>query len=104
MLQRHLLAGPVKIGVGANRAATANLFFEKYGYLDCRGSKFFERTYLDQKVGSHISSEKIGVAILDDGMQVWQFLSFSLHAFACLIMYSSVSPSLVLFIDRKIIW
>ncbi|XWS51846.1 hypothetical protein CRYUN_Cryun11dG0017500 [Craigia yunnanensis] len=73
MLQRHLLARPVKIGVGANWAATANLFFEKYGYLDCRGSKFFERTYLDQKVGSHISSEKIGAAILDDGMQHWSF-------------------------------
>ncbi|XP_021288556.1 probable tetraacyldisaccharide 4'-kinase, mitochondrial isoform X2 [Herrania umbratica] len=71
MLQRHLLGGPVKVGVGANRIATANLFFEKYGYVDCRGSKLFERTYLDQKVGSHISSEKIGAAILDDGMQHW---------------------------------
>ncbi|EOY12309.1 Tetraacyldisaccharide 4'-kinase family protein, putative isoform 2 [Theobroma cacao] len=71
MLQRHLLGGPVKVGIGANRMATANLFFEKYGYVDCRGSKLFERTYLDQKVGSHISLEKIGAAILDDGMQHW---------------------------------
>ncbi|XP_017980747.1 PREDICTED: probable tetraacyldisaccharide 4'-kinase, mitochondrial [Theobroma cacao] len=71
MLQRHLLGGPVKVGVGANRMATANLFFEKYGYVDCRGSNLFERTYLDQKVGSHISLEKIGAAILDDGMQHW---------------------------------
>ncbi|XVE80411.1 hypothetical protein DITRI_Ditri14bG0137400 [Diplodiscus trichospermus] len=71
MLQRHLLARPIKIGVGANRAATANLFFEKYGYLDSHGSEFFERTSLEQKVGSHIGSEKIGAAILDDGMQHW---------------------------------
>ncbi|XVF70710.1 hypothetical protein PTKIN_Ptkin11bG0184500 [Pterospermum kingtungense] len=69
MLQRHLLERPVKIGVGANRAATASLFFEKYGHLDCRGRKFVERSYLDQKVESHISSENIGAAILDDGMQ-----------------------------------
>ncbi|XP_022717911.1 probable tetraacyldisaccharide 4'-kinase, mitochondrial isoform X2 [Durio zibethinus] len=71
MLQRHLLGGPVKVGVGVNRMATANLFFEKYGYVDCRGSKFSEKTYLDQKMESHISSEKIGAAILDDGMQHW---------------------------------
>lgn len=91
MLQRHLLARPVKIGVGANRAATAIMFFEKYGHLDCRGSKFFDRTYLDEKVESHISSEKIGAAILDDGMQVCQFLSYSLPAFSCLIIYSNSS-------------
>ncbi|KHG14307.1 Tetraacyldisaccharide 4'-kinase [Gossypium arboreum] len=70
MLKRHLLGGPVKVGVGANRVATANLFFEKYGYVDYRGSKFFERTYLDPKMGSHVGSQKIGAAVLDDGMQV----------------------------------
>ncbi|TYI96665.1 hypothetical protein E1A91_D01G089300v1 [Gossypium mustelinum] len=71
MLKRHLLGGPVKVGVGANRVATANLFFEKYGYVDYRGSKFFERTYLDPKMGSHVCSQKIGAAVLDDGMQHW---------------------------------
>ncbi|XP_017638825.1 probable tetraacyldisaccharide 4'-kinase, mitochondrial isoform X4 [Gossypium arboreum] len=71
MLKRHLLGGPVKVGVGANRVATANLFFEKYGYVDYRGSKFFERTYLDPKMGSHVGSQKIGAAVLDDGMQHW---------------------------------
>ncbi|OMP04396.1 Tetraacyldisaccharide 4'-kinase [Corchorus olitorius] len=71
MLQRHLLGGPVKVGVGANRAAIANIFFVNYGYLDCRGSKLSERTNLDQKVESQISSEKIGAVIMDDGMQHW---------------------------------
>ncbi|TYJ48747.1 hypothetical protein E1A91_A01G085400v1 [Gossypium mustelinum] len=71
MLKRHLLGGPVKVGVGANRVATANLFFGKYGYVDYRGSKFFERTYLDPKMGSHVGSQKIGAAVLDDGMQHW---------------------------------
>ncbi|KAA3467467.1 putative tetraacyldisaccharide 4'-kinase, mitochondrial isoform X3 [Gossypium australe] len=34
---------------------------------DYRGSKFFERTYLDPKMGSHVGSQKIGAAVLDDG-------------------------------------
>ncbi|KAL5583616.1 hypothetical protein UlMin_016058 [Ulmus minor] len=59
MLQRHLLGRPVKIGVGADRAAIAASFFKKYGYLD------------HHKEQNHISSEKIGAAILDDGMQHW---------------------------------
>ncbi|GAV72906.1 LpxK domain-containing protein [Cephalotus follicularis] len=60
MLQRHLLGKPVNIGVGANRAATAACFFKKYGYID-RGNAFLKRN----------STEKIGAAILDDGMQHW---------------------------------
>ncbi|KAL5735905.1 hypothetical protein ACOSQ2_030693 [Xanthoceras sorbifolium] len=71
MLQRHLLGRPVKIGVGANRAATAASFFEKYGYIDPHCRKFSERTCIDQEEGSHLKSEKIGVIILDDGMQHW---------------------------------
>ncbi|KAE8654227.1 putative tetraacyldisaccharide 4'-kinase [Hibiscus syriacus] len=71
MLKRHLIGRAVKVGVGANRVATANLAFEKYGYVDYRGGKFVERTYLDPKMGSHIDSQKIGAAILDDGMQYW---------------------------------
>lgn len=70
MLQRHLLKRPAKIGVGANRAATAASFFEKYGYIDPCSCKSSERTCTDQKVGSHLKSEKIGAVILDDGMQV----------------------------------
>lgn len=68
MLQRHLLGRPVKIGVGANRAATAASFIRKYGYVD--PNKVLERLWVDSKCPSHFGTEKIGVAILDDGMQV----------------------------------
>lgn len=70
MLQRHLLGRPVKIGVGANRAATAASFFEKYGYVDPRGCRFSQRINIEEKVGDHLKSEQIAVVILDDGMQV----------------------------------
>ncbi|KAF4347861.1 hypothetical protein G4B88_024292, partial [Cannabis sativa] len=69
MLQRHLLGRPVRIGVGANRAATASSFFEKYGYVD--PSTVSERLWVGAKGPSHFGSEEIGVAILDDGMQHW---------------------------------
>ncbi|XP_044480914.1 probable tetraacyldisaccharide 4'-kinase, mitochondrial [Mangifera indica] len=71
MLQRHLLGRPVKIGVGANRAATAASFFEKYGYVDPRGCRFSQRINIEEKVGDHLKSEQIAVVILDDGMQHW---------------------------------
>lgn len=69
MLQRHLLGRSVKIGVGANRAATADSFIKKYGYLD--PSTFVDRLRVETKVPSHHSLKNIGVAILDDGMQVF---------------------------------
>ncbi|KAF2314207.1 hypothetical protein GH714_024075 [Hevea brasiliensis] len=34
MLTRHLLGTPAKIGMGANRAATAACFLKQYGYID----------------------------------------------------------------------
>ncbi|CAA7032410.1 unnamed protein product [Microthlaspi erraticum] len=49
MLERHVQGGPTKIGVGANRAATAASFLKK----------------------ARTSSEKLGSVILDDGMQHW---------------------------------
>ncbi|XP_024160355.1 probable tetraacyldisaccharide 4'-kinase, mitochondrial isoform X1 [Rosa chinensis] len=67
MLHRHFLGRPVKIGVGAKRAAVAASFFERYGYVEPSSSKLCH----GQKVGSHLSSEKIGTVILDDGMQHW---------------------------------
>lgn len=71
MLHRHLLGRPVKIGVGANRAAIAAHFFEKYGYVDPYStSKYADGLNLGQKVGIHPSSQKIGAVVLDDGMQV----------------------------------
>ncbi|KAB2605989.1 tetraacyldisaccharide 4'-kinase [Pyrus ussuriensis x Pyrus communis] len=72
MLRRHLLGKPVKIGVGANRAAIAAHFFEKYGYVDPYStSKYADGLNLGQKVGNHPSSQKIGAVVLDDGMQHW---------------------------------
>ncbi|KAM1952599.1 hypothetical protein ACFX15_007052 [Malus domestica] len=72
MLRRHLLGRPVKIGVGANRAAIAAHFFEKYGYVDPYStSNYADGFNLGQKVGNHPSSETIGAVVLDDGMQHW---------------------------------
>lgn len=69
MLQMHLLGTSAKIGVGANRAATATSFLERYSYMDpCIGS-CFKRRCSNQKMGSNSESDKIGAAILDDGMQ-----------------------------------
>ncbi|GLT76011.1 hypothetical protein SLA2020_476970 [Shorea laevis] len=70
MLRRHLIGVPAKIGVGANRAATADGFFKKYGYVDY-GCKSSERKSVNETMRSHLGSEKIGAAILDDGMQHW---------------------------------
>lgn len=69
MLRRHLLGRPAKIGLGANRAAVAASYFEKYGYVDPRNSTYYQTLHLD-KVESHLNSEKVGAVILDDGMQV----------------------------------
>ncbi|XP_061348916.1 probable tetraacyldisaccharide 4'-kinase, mitochondrial [Gastrolobium bilobum] len=70
MLRRHLLGTPTKFGVGANRAAVANHFIQKYGYIDTGNSSWYEKQYLDGKVQS-LDSEKIGVVVLDDAMQHW---------------------------------
>ncbi|KAF3453448.1 hypothetical protein FNV43_RR03888 [Rhamnella rubrinervis] len=75
MLQRHLLGRPVKIAIGANRAAIASSFLRKYGYVDPRSSTCSYRVCVDQRVQSHLNLEKIGAAILDDGMQHWSLRS-----------------------------
>ncbi|KAK9269597.1 hypothetical protein L1049_001373 [Liquidambar formosana] len=69
MLRRHLIGTSAKIAVGANRAATAACFLERYGYVDPHGGTCFERLCVDQKVGIDLNSDKIVAAILDDGMQ-----------------------------------
>ncbi|CAL2254697.1 unnamed protein product [Prunus armeniaca] len=72
MLHRHLLGRPVKIGVGAKRAAVAAQYFERYGYVDPSfTSKHSDGLCIEPRVGGHLSSEKIGAVILDDGMQHW---------------------------------
>ncbi|CAL9221600.1 unnamed protein product [Arabidopsis halleri] len=67
MLERHLRGRPVKIGIGANRAATAALFLEKYGCVDPSTLRtFFD---LHERAEARTISQKIGSIILDDGMQ-----------------------------------
>jgi len=75
MLQRHLLGTPTKFGVGANRAAVASHFIKKYGYIDICKSSWHEKQYRELKVQDSLDSEKIGVVVLDDAMQVMQFFS-----------------------------
>lgn len=75
MLRRHLLGTPTKIGVGANRAAVARHFIRKYGYIDICKTSWHEKQYLERKVQNSLDSEKIGVVVLDDAMQVMQLFS-----------------------------
>jgi len=80
MLRRHLLGTPTKFGVGANRAAVASRFIKKYGYIDICKSSWHEKQNLELKVQDPLDSEKIGVVVLDDAMQVMQLFS-PLHYF-----------------------
>lgn len=67
MLQRRLSDTSAKIGVGANRAAVASFMLQKYGYIHHHSADTF--------CNNNLESGQIGVAILDDGMQV-RCLSF----------------------------
>ncbi|KAK8458510.1 hypothetical protein SEVIR_3G392600v4 [Setaria viridis] len=71
MLRRRLSDTSAKIGVGANRAAVASSMLQKYGYIH-----HSETFHADKKLSaiSKLESSKIGVAILDDGMQHWSLL------------------------------
>ncbi|CAN6338800.1 unnamed protein product [Urochloa humidicola] len=71
MLRRRLADTSAKIGVGANRAAVASSMLQKYGYIH------HSETFCAEKklsATSKLESHKIGVAILDDGMQHWSLL------------------------------
>ncbi|KAL3508472.1 hypothetical protein ACH5RR_027873 [Cinchona calisaya] len=69
MLQRHLLGTSAKVGVGANRAATAATILERYGCINLCGSTCSGRPFFSKETQTASYSDKIGVAILDDGMQ-----------------------------------
>ncbi|KAG2630462.1 probable tetraacyldisaccharide 4'-kinase, mitochondrial [Panicum virgatum] len=71
MLRRRLSDTSAKIGVGANRAAVAFSMLRKYGYI--HHSKTFCAESKPSST-SKLQSGKIGVAILDDGMQHWSLL------------------------------
>ncbi|XP_062190786.1 probable tetraacyldisaccharide 4'-kinase, mitochondrial [Phragmites australis] len=71
MLRRRLSDTSAKIGIGANRAAVASSMLKKYGYIH------HSYTFCTEKNHSstcNLESGKIGVAILDDGMQHWSLL------------------------------
>jgi tetraacyldisaccharide 4'-kinase len=79
MLRRRLSDTSAKIGVGANRAAVASSMLRTYGYIH------HSKTFCAEKKPSSTSkleSGIIGVAILDDGMQVMQLVfCFQIHLF-----------------------
>jgi tetraacyldisaccharide 4'-kinase len=75
MLRRRLSDTSAKVGVGANRAAVAYSMLQKHGYIH------HSETFLVDKKLSAVSepeSGKIGVAILDDGMQVYIYHAIGL--------------------------
>ncbi|XP_076908904.1 putative tetraacyldisaccharide 4'-kinase, mitochondrial [Bidens hawaiensis] len=65
MLRRHFNGTSVKIGVGANRAAIAASILHRHGFIKPLDIACFEKLVPKTRV----VSDKIGVAILDDGMQ-----------------------------------
>ncbi|XP_051136041.1 probable tetraacyldisaccharide 4'-kinase, mitochondrial [Andrographis paniculata] len=67
MLQRQLQGTSAKVGVGANRAAIASRFLERYGCAAFNGAT--DRPFTGTKSESLSTPSQIGVAILDDGMQ-----------------------------------
>lgn len=74
MLHRHLLQTSARIGVGANRIATAASMFERHGYVDSCDT-LSEKLSSPYKFESGPKDEKIGIVILDDGMQVSKIAS-----------------------------
>lgn len=77
MLRRHLQGTYAKIGIGANRAATASSFLEKYGCLNFHDIFCSKRIFSQEKEKNLSNSDQIGAAILDDGMQhlsIWRDL------------------------------
>lgn len=87
MLERHLMGTSAKVGIGANRATAANQFLERYGHIDSCTNNFFENLLLVNKVGTDVTSDKIGVAILDDGMQVIFVLIMLFFSFFHMFVY-----------------
>ena len=94
MLRRRLSDTSAKIGVGANRAAVAFSMLREYGYI--HRSKTF---YAESKPSSTSNPEsgKIGVAILDDGMQVYVYVMQLVFCFQ-IHLFDSVDEGIVMVI------
>lgn len=71
LLQMHLQDTPTRFGIGSNRAKVAlSILQQSVGRRTCNGLD----SVTTQKPKKHMwksCEETIGVAILDDGMQVW---------------------------------
>ncbi|XP_065019063.1 probable tetraacyldisaccharide 4'-kinase, mitochondrial isoform X3 [Musa acuminata AAA Group] len=70
MLERHLSGTSARIGVGANRTAVAASIFERHGYMKFENTLYSKKLSNPHEFGSASENGKVGVAILDDGMQV----------------------------------
>jgi len=73
MLRRRLSDISAKIGVGANRTAVASSMLQEYGFIH-----HFQTTCAEKLSSAYKleSDSRIGVAILDDGMQVHMEMHF----------------------------
>ncbi|CAL9108353.1 unnamed protein product [Musa acuminata var. zebrina] len=74
MLERHLSGTSARIGVGANRTAVAASIFERHGYMKFENTLYSKKLSNPHEFGSASENGKVGVAILDDGMQHWSML------------------------------
>nr|XP_051216518.1 probable tetraacyldisaccharide 4'-kinase, mitochondrial isoform X2 [Lolium perenne] len=69
MLRRRLADTTAKLGIGANRAAVASSMLQKYGYVNPCEAFLGEKLSLAPNRVVNGTSAKIGMAIMDDGMQ-----------------------------------
>lgn len=89
MLKMHLLPTSARIGAGSNRKAIADSLFERYGFMDAK--LLLEKLSWSCKSGSSSVDEKIGVVVLDDGMQVLAFLCEKKKIVIFFLMFSHCS-------------
>ncbi|KAJ3687339.1 hypothetical protein LUZ61_016503 [Rhynchospora tenuis] len=68
MLERHLVGTSAKVGVGKNRAEVAASIIKKIGHTNSLS------LLDDEKSEDHFQTEKVGVVILDDGLQHWSLV------------------------------
>ena len=94
MLRRRLSDTSAKIGVGANRAAVAFSMLREYGYIH-RSKTFCAESKPSST--SNPESGKIGVAILDDGMQVYVYVMQLVFCFQ-IHLFDSVDEGIVMVI------
>ncbi|RWW12904.1 hypothetical protein GW17_00023412 [Ensete ventricosum] len=99
MLERHLSGTSARIGVGANRTAVAASIFERHGYMKFEHTLYSEKLSNPHKFGSASENGKVGVAILDDGMQVsdgqLKIIKSKIHTVdAChVVFFTRLAPS-----------